>query len=67
MDRIIRPGETFLYLLTINAMMSVPPVLPPCEMDIPIPRPIIIPPMIVDMSFPFCIARVSMIVIGITS
>ena len=66
MARIILPGEIFLYLLTISAIISVPPVLPPWEMEIPIPSPIIIPPIMVDISLPFWIARVLMTVSGMS-
>ena len=48
----IFPGETFLYFPIMRATMSVPPVLPPCEIDSPIPRPDIAPPMIAQSSLP---------------
>ena len=53
--RIIRPGETFLYLLIIRAIISVPPVLPPCVKVIPIPAPEQAPPMIAASNLPFSI------------
>ena len=36
---IIRPSDTSLYLLTIAAIISVPPVLPLEEKAMPIPPP----------------------------
>ena len=65
--RMILPGEILRYLFTISAMMSVPPVLPPCDIDMPIPAPERIPPIIVDISLPFWTDSVSMIVAGIRS
>ena len=41
---ITRPGLILRYLLTIMAIMSVPPVLPPREKTMPIPMPPIIAP-----------------------
>ena len=43
----------FLYFVIIKAMISVPPELPPCDMDIPIPNPAMEPPMIEHINFPF--------------
>ena len=47
--------------------MSVPPVLPPLEMDMPMPMPAIRPPQRVDISLPFCRASVWMISVGMSS
>ena len=46
--RITRPGLIFRYLLIIMAIISVPPVLLPCENTIPTPAPPSIPPITVD-------------------
>ena len=57
MVNIILPGDTPLYLFTIKAIMSVPPVLPPWDIHIPMPAPAIIPPIMVDISLPLSMAR----------
>ena len=58
------PGDTFLYLATIRAMMSVPPELPPCDIAIAMPTPVITPPMIVDSIFPLDTAKACVIYSG---
>lgn len=63
--RIMRPGDIFLNFVMIKATISVPPVLPPWEIDIPMPRPAIEPPIIEHISFPFDRAKSWMIVSGI--
>ena len=58
--RIILPGAMLWYLATIRATISVPPVLPPCEKLMPIPRPLRTPPNMAERSFPLEIAISSM-------
>ena len=59
-------GMVFVFLVVmIIAMMSVPPVLPPWDMDIPIPTPAIDPPIIEHISLPLDNAKSRMIVSGI--
>ena len=50
--RMTRPGEAGLNLHHTRATMSVPPVLPPLDMERPIPNPAMIPPRKVHISFP---------------
>ena len=70
MMRMTLPGEAALNLHHTRAIISVPPVLPPREMERPIPKPAIIPPRKVHMSFPLEIANSCMkstgMILGIT-
>ena len=61
------PGDTFRYLLTISAMMSVPPVLPPAIIVKPMPTPTMMLPMMVLMSLPLSRAIAWMKSAGIRS
>ena len=71
MMRMTLPGEAEWNLHHRSAIMSVPPVLPPWEIDRPIPTPAMIPPRNVHMSFPFDKANSWMksagIILGITA
>ena len=59
------PGETFLYFVIMRATMSVPPVLPPTEKQIPIPTPASAPPQIAHTSLPLLVANSTIKSVGI--